>query len=506
VLFNSPEFLFCYLPIVLLGYALLGKLGRTAVVSWLAAASLAFYAYWRPEFVLLLVGSIVVNYACSRVIWQLRDRTRVQVSVLTLAIAANLAALAYFKYLFPLLHFMDDTLGWHSQFSNVVLPLGISFFTFTQIAYLIDLSQETAEPQDFTGYVLFVTFFPHLIAGPILHHREIMPQFGKDRDFGIRWHDLALGASWFSLGLAKKVLIADRFAPHADAAFAHTGSLTLTGAWIGVLNYALQLYFDFSGYSDMAIGLARMFSIQFPYNFDSPYKARCIIDFWSRWHMTLTRYLTLYLYNPLAMWVNRRRAARGLPNSRKAQRTAGGFAGLVAFPTIATMFLAGVWHGAGLQFIIFGLLHGSYLTINHAWRIWRREGSMLSRLVARPAVSVGLTFVAVLIAQVFFRAGSTHDALEVLAGLAGLRGSGFDQLSRLPPHAFLFVFALPVIWHFPNTQEILGQVSAVRANIFGSSAWPMWRPNWVWACSLGSMLVAVLWYMTDTSSFLYFQF
>jgi alginate O-acetyltransferase complex protein AlgI len=506
MLFNSPEFLFCYLPIVILGYAVLGKFGRTSVVSWLAFSSLAFYAYWRPEFVFLLLGSIAVNYACSRVIWHLRERSRPQLIVLTLAITANLSTLAFFKYLFPLLHFIGDTLGLHVQLTGVILPLGISFFTFTQIAYLIDLSQDTAEPQDLMSYVLFVTFFPHLIAGPILHHREIMPQFAKGRDFGIRWGDMALGLSWFTLGLCKKVLLADRLSPYADAAFAHTGSLTMTGAWIGVLNYALQLYFDFSGYSDMAIGLARMFSIEFPFNFDSPYKATSIIDFWSRWHMTLTRYLTLYLYNPFAMWANRRRAALGKPNSRKALRTAGGFGSLVAFPTITTMFLAGIWHGAGLQFIIFGVLHGLYLTVNHAWRIFRREGSLLSRVIAQPAVSVGLTFLAVLIAQVFFRSASTHNALEVVADLIGQHGVGFDELRKQPLHAFLFVFALPVIWCFPNTQEVLRQVSTVRANIFGSSTLAAWRPNWIWACSLGSLVIVVLWYMTDTSSFLYFQF
>src|SRR5882672_2956658 len=227
MLFNSPEFLFCYLPLVLLGYAVLGKFGRTSVVSWLALSSLAFYAYWRPEFVLLLVGSIAVNYGCSRAIWRLRDRSRSQMIALTLAVAANLATLAYFKYLFPVMHFIDHLLGLHVQLTNVTLPLGISFFTFTQIAYLIDLSQETAEPQDLVSYALFVTFFPHLIAGPILHHREVMPQFAKGRDFRIKWRDIALGLSWFILGLCKKVLLADRFSPHADAAFAHSSDLSM---------------------------------------------------------------------------------------------------------------------------------------------------------------------------------------------------------------------------------------------------------------------------------------
>jgi alginate O-acetyltransferase complex protein AlgI len=222
--------------------------------------------------------------------------------------------------------------------------------------------------------------------------------------------------------------------------------------------------------------------------------------------MTLTRYLTLYLYNPFAMWANRRRASIGKPNSRKALRTAGGFGSLVAFPTITTMFLAGIWHGAGLQFIIFGVLHGFYLTVNHAWRIFRREGSPLSRIIARPTVCVGLTFLAVLLAQVFFRATSTRNALDVVAGLIGRHGLGVEQFGKQPLHAFLFVFALPVIWCFPNTQEILRQVSTIRTNIFGASTLAIWRPNWVWASGLGSLLIAVLWYMTDTSSFLYFQF
>ena len=200
--------------------------------------------------------------------------------------------------------------------------------------------------------------------------------------------------------------------------------------------------------------------------------------------MTLTRYLTLYLYNPFAMWANRRRAALGKPNSRKALRTAGGFGSLVAFPTITTMFLAGIWHGAGLQFIIFGVLHGLYLTVNHAWRIFRREGSVLSRVVAWPGVAVGLTFLAVLLAQVFFRAASTHNALDVVAGLIGLRGLGFEELGKQPSHAFLFLSELPVVWCFPNTQEILRQVRIVRANIFGSGTLALWRPSWVWAGAL----------------------
>lgn len=506
MLFNSPQFLFFFLPIAVLGFAVLARFGRTAVVGWLALISLVFYAYWRIDFLALLAGSIVVNYACSRLLWRYRERQRAQRLMLTLGVIANLGALAYFKYLFPLLHFATEALGLPLMMGGVILPLGISFFTFTQIAYLVDLSQDSAEPQDFVSYVLFVTFFPHLIAGPILHHSEIMPQFARGRDFSLKWKDVALGLSWFVLGLGKKVLIADRFAPHADAAFASASDLTLIGAWIGVLNYALQLYFDFSGYSDMAIGLARMFSIEFPYNFDSPYKAGAIIEFWSRWHMTLTRYLTLYLYNPFAMWINRRRSGAGKSNSRKAQRTIAGFTSLVALPTVLTMFIAGVWHGAGLQFLVFGLLHGAYLTINHAWRFFRREGALLTRIISSTPVGVLLTFSAVIVGQIFFRAESTHQALQVLGGLTGRNGVGVRALQTMNPHGFLVFAMLPVVWCFPNTQEILGRTATIRPNIFGSARWELWRPNLVWAGGLGALFVGVLWYMTDTSAFLYFQF
>ena len=506
MLFNSPEFLFCYLPIVLAGFALLGRFGRTAVISWLAFMSLAFYAYWRPAFLLLLLGSILGNYLCSRLIWRNHSRARVQTAILTLGIAGNLATLAYFKYFFPILHFVNDTLGFQADVGNVILPLGISFFTFTQIAYLIDLSEDAAEPQSFIGYTLFVTFFPHLIAGPILHHSEIMPQFSRKNGFRLKWDDLSIGLSWFIMGLCKKVLLADRLSPYADAAFAHTAGLSMAGAWLGVLNYSLQLYFDFSGYSDMAIGLARMFSIEFPFNFDSPYKSRNIIDFWSRWHMTLTRYLTLYLYNPCSMWINRRRAAANKSNSRKAQRTFTGFSSLVATPTLLTMFLAGVWHGAGFQFIVFGVLHGIYLTVNHAWRMFHKPGTLVSRILAWQPVGVALTFLAVLIGQIFFRASSTHDALVMLAALGGWNGIEGAATQALPSHEYFVLCLLPVIWFFPNTQEILGQAKTVRASILDRIKLVRWRPNWVWAFSLGALSIGVLWYMTDTSTFLYFQF
>ena len=340
------------------------------MVVWLGFMSLVFYAYWKPAIVFLLLASIAINYLAAELISRhIPNAVNVRVW-LWLAICADLGLLGFFKYLFPFLNFASNVAGSSHHWTNVILPLGISFFTFTQIAYLVDLSQGDATRQDLASYVLFVTFFPHLIAGPILHHKDIMPQFQQDRDYRLRLDDVIVGLSWFIMGLGKKVLLADTFAHTAGLAYGAPGPLGFVLAWRGVLSYALQLYFDFSGYSDMALGLARMFSIDFPLNFSSPYKATNIIDFWQRWHITLTQYITSYLYSPLQFWISARRQEQGKKVSRKAQATLEGFTSLIAFPMMFTFLIAGIWHGAGLQYVVFGCLHGSYLTINHAWRLF----------------------------------------------------------------------------------------------------------------------------------------
>ena len=303
MLFNSYAFLFVFLPVALAGYQLAGRFHRRAVVAWLGLASCSFYAYWRPAFLLVLLSSIAINYAAAALISrQIPNKVASSVWLWT-AIAANLAALGYFKYFYPVLNFVSPQHHW----VNVALPLGISFFTFTQIAYLVDLHQGVAKQQDIFSYVLFVTFFPHLIAGPILHHKDMMPQFQQEGRKRLRADDLAMGFSWFILGLCKKTLLADTFAKTADVVFKVHGPLAPGIAWRGALCYALQLYFDFSGYSDMALGLARMFSIDFPLNFNSPYKASSMIDFWQRWHITLSQYINAYLFTPLQLGIRSRR-------------------------------------------------------------------------------------------------------------------------------------------------------------------------------------------------------
>ena len=524
MLFNSYIFLFTFLPITLIGYQIAAYWHRRAVVLWLSLASLAFYGYWRPVYLILLCASILFNYTAGCLISRRIPNGVSPRLLLGAAITGNLAALCYYKYLFPLLNFLGSYQRSPYHFNDVFLPLGISFFTFTQIAYLVDLQQGDAAQQDLGSYTLFATFFPHLIAGPILHHAEIMPQFQAERDYRLRLDDVTVGFSWFLMGLCKKVLLADRFALAADPAFSAAAHVTTRGAWVGILSYALQLYFDFSGYSDMALGLARMFSINFPLNFSSPYKAASIIDFWQRWHMTLTRYINSYLYNPMALGISRRRAARGKKISRKALATPSGFASMIAFPTLVALFLAGIWHGAGLQFVIFGVLHGLYLTANNAWRMFRpaSAGSLLP--ATRPAQAFGhvgrvlLTFAAVLLAQVFFRASSAGAAVAMVGGALGRHHSPLDPATLTnapsfapPTAAFLpIVFGLAIVWFLPNTQQILARFHPAfelsPSDRREGALRILWQPTLAWGVGLGLVFFAVLVKMENPSTFLYFQF
>ncbi len=503
MLFTSAPFLIYFMPVALLGFQWTGRFGRRAVISWLVLVSLVFYGYWNPRFVVVLVSSLVFNFVMSRLIARSR-REVTKTYFMGLGVAVNLMALCYYKYLFPSLNFLNSIGAGRRPWKEVILPLGISFFTFTQIAYLVDLSEEEAAPQSLLDYAMFVTFFPHLIAGPILHHREIMPQLAEERRFDLSSGDLLLGLSWFATGLAKKTIIADRLASVVEPFFRHVPHLSMSESWIAALTYSMQLYFDFSGYSDMAIGLARMFSIEFPLNFNSPYKASSIIDFWARWHMTLTRYLTLYIYNPLALAVNRSRQKQGKPVSRKAQRTAGGFAAMIAWPTFATMLLAGIWHGAGPQFLVFGLLHGSYITVNHAWRGYTHQwkGTRTSKWWAHPG-SVALTYVCVLIGQIVFRASTLKDAGTLLGNMTGLHRASIGH--ALPPVSWSLLILFPVVWFLPNTQQLLKQV------VDGTQRTGLWRhlqysPSWGWSLSMGLLLLAAILFSSDYATFLYFQF
>jgi len=500
--FNSSAFIFVFLPVALLGFHLLGRFGRRPAIGWLAFMSVVFYSRWVPVFVVVLLASIALNYWFTLLIAGAAPKPRLQHWILVAGIAANLCLLGFFKYLFPLADFLHEHGVLAHDWGRVTLPLGISFFTFTQIAYLVDLKQGQAERQGLLSYILFVTFFPHLIAGPILHHKEIMPQFAEERRYRLDAADLALGLSWFIAGLFKKVMVADRIAPYANALYADPAHAGAWAAWFGALIYLLQLYFDFSGYSDMAVGLARMFSIRFPFNFNSPYKASGMIDYWQRWHMTLTRFLTLYVYNPIALGAGRRRAAKGKKISRKALATPQGFLSLLFFPTMVTMFLAGVWHGAGLQFLVFGLLHGSYLCINHAWRTFVPAESRWNQLLPYP-VCVAITLLCVIVADVFFRAPSLRDCFAVLAGMSGLHGSGAPWN---PSDAALLAALFAWVWLMPNAQQLFRQERPGDEKSWSLFPGLSWRPNAAWGALVAGAFLLSLIYAEEGSTFLYFQF
>ena len=515
MLFNSYVFILCFLPVTLIVYQLVSRLHKQAVVIWLGIASLIFYGYLRPSFLLVLGTSIVVNFLMSCLISRKFPNAISTRLLLWVAITANLGALCWFKYLFPLLNFAKDHFQIGRHWSNVLLPLGISFFTFTQIAFLVDLQQGAAEQQDFFSYLLFVTFFPHLIAGPILHHRDIMPQFQKNRSYGLSFHDLAIGCSWFAMGLFKKVILADTLAPTADLIFGMHGQVQAGEAWVGVLSYVFQLYFDFSGYCDMACGLARMFSIDFPLNFSSPYKASSIIDFWQRWHMTLTQYIGGYLYSPIQFIISAHRQNRGKKVSRKAQATPEGFLQMVAFPTVVTMFLAGYWHGAGLQFAAFGLLHGIYLTVNHGWRLYRHERKIPALEGVKGNLArcgrVILTFLCVTVSLVFFRAVGVREAFWVLKRMALFPAAGArSALGNMHVILLQLAAAAIIVWVFPNSQQILVRYKPALelAPADQNPRWlPIyWMPNLAWGLVLGGVILVAMIKLQNPSSFLYFQF
>jgi alginate O-acetyltransferase complex protein AlgI len=513
MIFTSWVFLFGFLPLALLGYFIASKVGQGAARVWLIIASLTFYGFWAPYLISLIAVSILFNYAISVAIRRTADKPALQRALFVGGVTIDLAALFYYKYLYAIYSFVSGLGVLHlSGMEAIVLPLGISFFTFTQIGYLADCQAGITKDNNFGDYVLFVTFFPHLIAGPILYNGEMMPQFADRRTLGLQAANFAPGLTIFIIGMLKKSVLADPLSPMIAPGFADPAALHVIGGWAAALGYSLQLYFDFSGYTDMAIGLALMFNIRFPANFNSPYKARSIIDFWQRWHITLTRYLTQYLYNPIGLSLRRRRIARGLPMSRKAQQAPDAFLTLVAFPTILTMVLAGVWHGAGLQFAVFGALHGLYLTVNHAWRMYGPPPSKATRpLPARLALivaQVAATYLAVLVGQVFFRAESCADAVQMLAAMTGLHGLHGGLLPLYPSRQLAYTVAgFAIALFLPNTQQIMAAATPILGRLPPPAPRLLrWRPSLPWAVASGLAGTVALLSIGGTVEFLYFQF
>jgi alginate O-acetyltransferase complex protein AlgI len=513
MLFNSYVFLFVFLPLAVTGYYASARLfGPVTARIWLCIASFVFYGWWNPAFLLLLLSSIAFNYLISRRLpGDNKTAVRYQGAILFVGVTANLLLLFYFKYLFPLLGFLRD-LGWVSIDSgSVILPIGISFFTFTQIGFLVDCRQGQVPDRGLINYVLFVTFFPHLIAGPILHHREIMPQFARDETYRLRAQNIAVGLTLFSVGLAKKALLADSISTWVENGFSALLHISALKAWSVALGYSMQLYFDFSGYSDMAIGLGVLFAIRMPLNFNSPYQSLSIIDFWQRWHITLTRYLTLLLFNPMALRIARRRQRLGLPLNRRGSATAMGFLTMIAFPTFTTVLIAGIWHGAGLTFALYGALHGCYLTINHGWRTFHRpyapppslSGSAVYSIIWR----VLLTYLSVLVAQIAFRAPSVSAAWGLLGSMAGTNGIGAHVSSDFVSHTAFILALMIVAFGFPNIYQILGNYSPALSAVKPMKRSSLtWRPDWRTATAVGLLLALSVLLSQRSAQFLYFQF
>lgn len=470
---------------------MLGIYSRSLAAFWLFAASVFFYGWWNPVFIGLLLTSVVFNYGAGVALSKERGRTNATLAlwILRLGIAVDLGLLGYYKYANFFVQNIDAALNLNWHIATIFLPLGISFFTFTQIAFLVDSYRGEAKETNFIHYGLFVTYFPHLIAGPVLHHKEMMPQFSNPVTYRINWENLSVGLTIFAIGLFKKVVLADGIAPFAAPVFdgaAHGNALTLLESWGGALAYTFQLYFDFSGYSDMAIGLSRLFGVKLPLNFNSPYKSLNIIEFWRRWHMTLSRFLRDYLY--FALGGNKRGSFRRFIN------------------LMVTMVLGGLWHGAGWTFIIWGALHGFYLVINHGWQQGRKAlGHDLTR--SSPfgrAASLVLTFLAVVVAWVFFRAPNVDAAMNILRAMAGLNGLSMQVGSSA--NTVKWVLALwALAWLAPNSQQIMARFEPTL-EVVTSKSRILWQPSLRWLVVTVFILTYSVIEMGKVSEFLYFQF
>jgi alginate O-acetyltransferase complex protein AlgI len=517
MLFNSYEFIFLFLPLTLLVFYLIGAQGYHRIaIAWLVGTSLFFYSWWNPAYLGLMLFSIIFNYSIG-VALGINHNSPHKKLILFLGVATNLGLLGYFKYANFFVENIGSLTSNNFNFNEIILPIAISFFTFQQIAYLVDTYRGETKEYNFLHYCLFVTFFPQLIAGPIVHHKEMLPQFAKDIAYRMQAKNFSIGLTIFAIGLFKKVVLADGISIYVTPVFdlAEAGAaLTIFEAWGGALAYSFQLYYDFSGYSDMAIGLARMLGIRLPLNFNSPYKSTSIIDFWRRWHITLSRFLRDYVYFPLGG--NRKGEFRRLTN------------------ILFTMLLGGLWHGAGWTFVLWGGLHGTFLVINH---IWRNLFSSKKKSKLRLFLAWTLTMFAIVVSWVPFRAASMEGANNIIIAMFG--GNGISLPARLmgnignleqwlTEHGVTYtsvfyngVFDMQgVVWvlalllisvSLPNIQQIMintnsdseyfkDDISKLRYH------WIKWKPSIAWVIFTAVVFLVSIINLSKMSEFLYFQF
>ena len=490
MLFNSYEFIFLFLPITVIGYYLLNRIRLTlASNAWLLFASLFFYCWWDIRYLPLLLGSILFNYTIGNLLVDY-DNNRKNVisrkSIFITGLVGNLVLLGVFKYTDFVIGNVNYIAGTRFALLKIVLPLGISFFTITQIAFLVDCYEGLVKERKLLNYSLFVTFFPHLLAGPILHHKEMMPQFDRIRNKVINYRNLCIGSYIFFIGLFKKIIIADSFSAVVANGFDTAKSLNGVEGWVASLSYTLQLYYDFSGYSDMAVGVGLMFNIVLPWNFNSPYKSLNVIQFWQRWHMTLSNFITTYLYTPIL------RASSSMTFSRS----------MVAI--FVAMLISGFWHGAGWNFIVWGGLHGSALVVNHCWR---------KKKIKMPTVAAWLiTFLFVNVSFVFFRAKGIPEALKVLKAMVGLGSPLFpDDSIKIT----LSMFGKSHIWKTILTNlrgndstlwMLLGLLLFTFTAKNSIQLSETYKPDWKHLVFILVISMYAILNMGKVSEFLYFQF
>ncbi len=535
MLFNSYIFIFVFLPVTLVGFYLIGKRGKFRVaISWLIGASLLFYGWWNPAYVSLIIISILFNYAVGV---SIIDMKKWRKATFILGIVGNICLLGYYQYANFFVDNFNEITSNNIVLETIILPLAISFFTFQQITYLVDIYQGKTKEYNFLHYCLFITFFPQLIAGPIVHHRQMLPQFSKRITYNVNYNNIAIGLTIFIIGLFKKVVLADGVGLNATLVFSAVESgvvLSFAESWYAAFAYSFQLYFDFSGYSDMAIGLARMFGILLPVNFYSPYKANNIADFWRRWHITLSNIIKDYMFYPINLIMTRIAIVRHY-------RYLATFLVSIVFPMISVWLIVGLWHGAGWNFVLFGLIHGVYLIVYQLWKDYRkRHGFMLKRMkVVGVVVSRIITFIAVVFSFVMFRSDSFDVAISIYQSMVGLNGISLpifmaDKLNYITdfvgpivvsyngmfyngivPEPFyallLLLFMLIIVWFTPNVVELFKKYNpALGISTLSKDTSSLnqlyWKPTIYYAVISAIGLAVLITLIQGESEFLYFQF
>ena len=516
MLFNSFVFIFAFLPITLILFFYTAKYSQQLALGIMFLASVIFYGWNNYHYVFLLLFSIFINFSVAKYIITVVSQCQKKY-FLYFGVSFNLMLLGYYKYSNFFIENVNAIAHRHFVHLDIALPIGISFFTFTQIAFLVDSYRGLVQRYHFLNYALFVTYYPHLTAGPIIHHKEVMPQFAQKKTFQLNYRNLTIGLVVFFIGLFKKTMIADHLAIYVSPIYdMHSTSVSCLDAWISSLSYTLELYFDFSGYSDMAIGLSMLIGVKLPVNFYSPYKAKNMIEFWRRWNMSLSRFLRDYLY--ISFGGNRKGKMRRYIN------------------LMLTMFLGGLWHGANWTFAAWGTLHGLYLCFNHGWIGLKKSlGLKESNSIVINTVACFFTFIFAIVAWVFFRAPNFSMAQAILhamflkqlvlpwywpipttiktlllklhVGFTSETAWGMtDPVASLQSVTWIAI-ALCVVWFMPNTYQIMRQYKpALLPAIENVKSWIRWRPNFIGTSVAITVATLDIIYIHASSVFLYFRF